>query len=500
MSWIALRKVDKILPLGMKCFFPMGLVLVLFALGCESNKGASDSGAMDAEDAGSIDTGSIDSGSTDTVATDATPNDTTDAEPDLTPERLMADPLVDCPSAFRSKAPEAGQNTGFVVAGQTRNFFVILPPNSFTGPRPLFMGFNGTSETGARFASRARLSEFAARGFIVVAPSSIGNGAYWPIWDAMRAPGTEDEPNRDLSFFDSLLKCTAAHFEVDKKRIYVGGHSAGGIFTNKVIRERSDVIAGAIAGSGVFSLTGNGTTDDLGGLLAIVTWGGDNDSYTGSTPSGVFVPEFSFVEQASLASQYYHAQPNITQVACRGNNLGHAWIRINDWYMDALLSRPKGARGTTPLPTLPNNSTVTCRNEAYMNPTPPDIMCGSSAGPRCQAICQLMGDCVVENGTVGPVLREQTTDIGFTSTTCGGCLNNCAMQPTTTANAQVLSCFESREAVAECGRGVEGAFPFMQAMEACCDGRSNSSICANICSLFRSNEAAISFFPVCQSL
>jgi hypothetical protein len=84
---------------------------------------------------------------------------------------------------------------------------------------------------------------------------------------------------------------------------------------------RSSVFAGGIVASGVFDFTEPTpvpASETLGAMTVIVTWGGDNDKYAGSTPSGVSVPAFSFVEQASLASKYYAAEPNVDQVQCRG--------------------------------------------------------------------------------------------------------------------------------------------------------------------------------------
>ena len=142
-------------------------------------------------------------------------------------ERLEADPATACPAAFASTAPSAGNNPGFESGGQTRDLFVILPPASFTGPRPLLIGFNGTGETGQSFSDRAKLSELAERGFIVVSPSSVGNGTVWPVWDAMHAPDDPDDANKDLAMFDALVPCIAGHFEVDAKRLYASVERIG---------------------------------------------------------------------------------------------------------------------------------------------------------------------------------------------------------------------------------------------------------------------------------
>lgn len=419
---------------------------------------------------------------------------------DGAPEPLPSDPLAACPASYKTTAPKAGLVTGFEVAGQQREFVLILPPASFTGPRPLFVGFNGTSENGTKFATRAKLADFAAKGFVVVVPSSVGNGSFWPIWDGMRKPGGEASPaNADLALFDSLVGCMAGHFSIDKKRIFVGGHSAGGIFTNKVLRARSKVVAGGIVGSGVFSLTQSGDAAPLDPMFVMVTWGGDNDSYTGTTPSGVNVPAFSFVEQASLASKYYEAQANVQQVQCRGDNLGHAWLPLNAWFADMMIAHPKGA-AKTPIAAIPASAPASCSETAYEVPPLPAITCGASATAGCQAACQLTADCIGENRTVGVVMKNQLTSFGFSGTSCGGCLTKCAQAGTSAANTAALSCFQTAQASAVCGAGIEGAFPHMAAVEKCCKGRSDSSFCVALCTSINQNEAASAFYPSCAAI
>lgn len=419
---------------------------------------------------------------------------------DPSPTPIVEDPESACPAPYVSAAPKEGQNEGFEAAGQSRSFHLLLPPASFTGPRPILFAFHGTSEKGARFVTRAKLAEFVARGFVVVAPDAAGNGTFWPVWDGMRAPGKEADPNPDLVLFDRLLSCTAAHFAIDQRRVYAVGHSAGGIFMNRLLRSRSKVLAGGIVGSGVFSLTSTGTSGPLEPLLAIVTWGGDNDTYRGTTPNGVSVPYFSFVEQASLASRFYEAEPNVGHVRCRGDDLGHAWLPLNDWFADLLLAHPKGASTDATLAPLPAGAPVACSVEPYVLPPLPDMTCGSTARAGCREACQLFADCAVENRTVGPSLASQLSEIGFTTTSCAGCVSRCQSGATTATDAQVLSCFQARQAAATCGPGIEGASPLFEAVNACCDGKSGSNLCVSLCTTLWKSSASRPFFPACQAL
>ena len=181
---------------------------------------------------------------------DAPPNLPTDPLERVPPEALAGDAAA-CPRGF---VPEPGANEGFGAGGQQRPFSLWLPGGA-TGPRPLFVAFNGTGEDGDSFFERAELDDFVDRGFIVAAPDSNANGSLWPVWDAGHLPGAPAAANPDLALFDALLACLAANLEIDRHRIYVGGHSAGGGFTNHVLRSRPEVVAGGIVASGIFSYT-----------------------------------------------------------------------------------------------------------------------------------------------------------------------------------------------------------------------------------------------------
>jgi len=466
----------------------LGFVMTIGAAACSSSSDAtSSSGAPPANTANPV---GNDGG--------PAPSDDPSVEP------LPATPETACPAPFDANKPVQGENVGFNVTGQARRFQLLLPPASFSGPRPVLFGFHGTSENGLRFINRAKLADFVARGFIVIAPDANSNGTFWPVWDAMRAPGTEGQPNPDVDLFDRLLTCTAAHYPVDKNRIFATGHSAGGIFTNRLLRSRSKVLAGGIVGSGVFDFTNSGAAGpaSLEPLLAIVTWGGDNDTYRGTTPSGVNVPAFSFVEQAALASKYYKSQPAVAHIRCRGNNLGHAWLPMNSWFIDLLLARPKGtpASTLTAVPALPGGAPAACSLDAYTLDPLPNMTCPTTARAGCREACQLFADCAVENRTVGPSLAAELQQIGFTTSSCGGCVTRCQQGASTAQDVEALTCFQTKQAAAQCGPGIEGSTPLFMAVNECCKNRSGSNLCKDLCTALNGNEAASAFFPTCKQI
>lgn len=411
--------------------------------------------------------------------------------PDAPGPKIDANPATACPSGF---VPKAGTNKGFSVAGQQRSFELRLPPASFTGPRPILFAFHGTSENGLKIITRAKLSEFVDRGFVVVAPDAVGNGSIWPVWDAMRT--NESIPDKDVELFDAMLSCVAANHAIDKARVFATGHSAGGIMTNRLLRSRSNVLAGGIVASGVFDLTGPANAPPLEPMVAIVTWGGDNDTYSGTTPNGQSVPAFSFVEQASLASIHYASQPKVAHVRCRGANVGHAWLPLNAWFAETLLARPKGTTG----PLAMTNAPSICSTAPYTLPPLAQIACPANATAGCQAACQLMADCGAENRTVGFTLKSELQAIGITATSCTTCVSGCAARASNASDAQALSCIAQKQAAATCGPGINGAWPLFEAIETCCANRTDSQVCVGVCTALNANPAVGAFIPTCAAI
>ncbi len=278
--------------------------------------------------------------------------------PDATPADASP-PAETCPAAF---ATGSGRKTGFASAGQSRSYELLLPSRS--GPRPLLFVWHGTGLSGSFVVSNYGLDAWRDAGWIVVAPDSNGNGSPWPVWDGSILPGTTPaDPNPDLALFDDLIACIAAHRDVDSSRIFVAGHSAGGVMANYVMGRRSDLLAGGITASGALEYTQPEPPPEIDPMAVIVTWGGDNDVYSG-TLGGTTV-HVSFAETAAVASQYWETRPGTHQIHCRGHELGHAWLTaVNPFMMSWLEAHPKG-QAIIPGETLPadGSSQVTCSED-----------------------------------------------------------------------------------------------------------------------------------------
>lgn len=428
-----------------------------------------------------------------------------DSDPGLA-EPLVRDPQAVCPTGYQTTQPQNGLNKAFVVDGQDRRFYLKLPDaETFTGPRPVMFYFHGTGGKGTEFSNTTAEAAMIAAGFIVVGPYGELNGTIWPEWDGMRDLADETRPNRDVALFDTLLDCLAGHFPVDAKRIYISGISAGGIMVNRLLRTRSTILAGGIAASGVFELTGTSKPEDLDAMAVVVTWGGDNDEWGGKN-GGKEVPGINFAEQSALASQHYEAAPKVNQVYCRGHELGHAWLSsVEPFMIEFLTAHPKGKTKSSSWTFVePGASNATCGEGAATATQNDQIICSAEATPGCGAYCQMFADCVVENTTVKPILAPQITAFGFggaDQSDCSGCISLCDADVTAggSVDTAVLDCVELALQAQQCGAGILGALTLADNVNSCCAGNTASAICTRLCTEVLKNTVAQGFFPGCDA-
>jgi polyhydroxybutyrate depolymerase len=152
------------------------------------------------------------------------------------------------------------QDRRWKVGDRDRDALVYVPPSAKTKPSPLvfvFHGHGGTMNGSARSFHIHTLWPEA----IVVYPQGLKTpGALTdpeglrPGWQS-RAGMLED---RDLAFFDLMLKTLRADYQVDARHIYATGHSNGGSFTYLLWAHRGDLLA-AVAPSGAIAQPGDRT-------------------------------------------------------------------------------------------------------------------------------------------------------------------------------------------------------------------------------------------------
>lgn len=319
------------------------------------------------------------------------------AEPAPTAEPGGADApsfTWECPAGF---AVEEGLNTDFPHEGM-RRAFVVVPPKGATEPAPVWVPLTGTVEsTNAnlnvpRSGANARLAD---HGFMVIAPvrqcaeqdPDVGfapcngpgsNGWNWKPWNDGRSRSEEgdqwkNDPGPDSRFFEAMVRCVGSEFDLDPRRLYIGGISAGGTITNRVLSFNSEFWAGGMPISGEWYVSADDgspldfeeareavraeptkihqgrvgplpLSDSLAPMIVLTVWGGERDLYDCGPPIGLCA---DYRPSTQASANYFSSMENGVHVACSSTH-GHRWPQINTdafnlWALQTLASHPKGS-------------------------------------------------------------------------------------------------------------------------------------------------------------
>jgi dienelactone hydrolase len=311
------------------------------------------------------------------AATPAAPTEGTDVAggapaapaPFVEPEYTDGPLEGSCPEGFM---PRSGMNSGFQSDDKMREFVVYLPTDMST-PRPVFVGITGTEQQSDAFISAAGLNALTRDGWIVMAPvrlcttegrqqeclngvgESTMDGWVWEPWNDGAADPMgkwNDDAGQDVRFLENMVRCAAKQWPVDNRRIFLGGISAGGSFTNRNLTFNSKFWAGGVPASGMWYISaGNDSVTSANAVpvteiqmyssIAIVLFGGANDNYTtrGDMPIRV-----EYKPEAQASSNFYDSKDNVAVVTCQGSQ-GHLWpggAAWDTWMATTLASHPKG--------------------------------------------------------------------------------------------------------------------------------------------------------------
>jgi polyhydroxybutyrate depolymerase len=147
----------------------------------------------------------------------------------------------------------------WTVEGVEREALVYIPASAKQNATPVvfvFHGHGGNMYNILRGKNPDKLWPEA----IIVSPQGLNTPGQLtdpkgelPGWQS----GAGNMNDRDLLFFDAMLKTFREEYKIDDKRIYATGHSNGGGFTYLLMETRSEVLAAAApsAASAVRSLS-----------------------------------------------------------------------------------------------------------------------------------------------------------------------------------------------------------------------------------------------------
>ena len=151
---------------------------------------------------------------------------------------LLALPLVQCSLAGRN--PGTADQT-IIVNGVVRHYSLHLPESyRFRhGPVPLVVLLHGHGSSGIKIERSTGMSDKADKEtFIAAYPDGLGDPTGWQVFDD--AAGKND----DVAFISQLIDTLEKLYAVDPKRVYVAGHSNGGMLAYRIGSELESKVAG----------------------------------------------------------------------------------------------------------------------------------------------------------------------------------------------------------------------------------------------------------------
>jgi len=167
----------------------------------------------------------------------------------------------------------------------TRSYKLYVPRDAGSGPMPLIVMLHGCSQHADDFAAGTRMNALAeAGGFAVVYPQQSDRANPSRCWNWFKA----DDQMRDggePSIIAGITREVAAAHDVDERRIYVAGMSAGAAMAVIMGSTHPDLYAAV----GVHSGLAYGAASDLPSALRAMKQGGAGAArQTSGTPTIVF--------------------------------------------------------------------------------------------------------------------------------------------------------------------------------------------------------------------
>lgn len=136
------------------------------------------------------------------------------------------------------------------VGRAIRTYCLSIPEgDDGTQPLPLVMVLHGRGGSGAIADERYGFTELSQRErFVVCYPEALHDFQQQTAWNAVFYMGQRGD---DLAFLEALFQHLKTTVNIDPKRIYLCGHSSGGMMTYRFAAERGVELAaiGVVAGS-----------------------------------------------------------------------------------------------------------------------------------------------------------------------------------------------------------------------------------------------------------
>lgn len=153
-----------------------------------------------------------------------------------------------------SEPPAPMEHKPFTSNGITRNYAMFFPPKTaLTGLRPLLVMLHGCTQDAERFAASTRTNELAIReNIIILYPEQSAEANPMRCWNWFEASNqTRASGPSERAWLAALIDSVATSSEIDRKRIYIAGISAGAAMSVNMLSCHPDLFAGGGIFAGV---------------------------------------------------------------------------------------------------------------------------------------------------------------------------------------------------------------------------------------------------------
>jgi polyhydroxybutyrate depolymerase len=145
-------------------------------------------------------------------------------------------------SACSPARPHAAGNSTVTLqsGGMSRSYLLHIPPG-YDGmkPLPLVFDVHGYTSFASEQMMRSKWDKMADKeGFVLIDPEGVNKS-----WNAGSCCGGNGQD--DVKYFRDVVAKATADLCINKKRVYVSGHSNGGAMTHRLACEAADIFAAA---------------------------------------------------------------------------------------------------------------------------------------------------------------------------------------------------------------------------------------------------------------
>lgn len=122
-------------------------------------------------------------------------------------------------------------------------------PSKATPLLLMLHGFSATPFVGDRYFQMTELSE--AKGFLYAYPSGTTNSKKMPFWNGTDGCCDGEQSGvDDVAYLNAVIDDMQARYNVDKKRVYLVGHSNGGFMSHRFACDSAPRISGIVSLAG----------------------------------------------------------------------------------------------------------------------------------------------------------------------------------------------------------------------------------------------------------